>query len=69
MMKIPISWHEECLENRERGLHDAEVGLMMQTKRVERLREDYEFSIKQLKEAKKKGLDGFDNDRFMKKHK
>lgn len=69
MSKFPIQWHEDCLRNWKHTL-DKE------RERIERMQRNYEQQLTewycyedQITEAKRRGVDGFDRDRFMKERK
>jgi hypothetical protein len=63
-MKWSISWHETCLKNWERSQDEAEEELQRHTERIERRRCDIENYRAKIALAKKKGLNGFDSERF-----
>jgi len=70
-MKMPIEWHEQCLENSEKSLREKEAYLDhfidQETLAIERLRKECELVRQQIAEAKRQGKDGFDAEKFMKK--
>lgn len=66
-MKFAIEWHQRCLVNGKKSLEQDK-------ERLKSLKEDIKISEKrisfyeeQINEAIKKGKDGFDSDKFMKK--
>ena len=62
--KQPIAWHESCLANSKAWLKEKEEELARTQAEVDRNREDIRKCEEQVSEAKRKGLDGFDRDRF-----
>lgn len=68
-MKFPIAWHEQNLVNRAKHLANQEVTLLQMQRSVEAAREEYLFAEKQIEQAKAKGLDGFDSERFLRPRK
>lgn len=64
-MKMPITWHEECLKNNKNHLlrKEAEAERVMESLKRHRMRvEHLEFQIQQ---ARRKGKTGFDSERFL----
>lgn len=66
-MKFPISWHEECLKNSEDYLRKMRAWTLKYVADYRRQREAVRQRRAQLEEAKRRGLDGYDHERFMKK--
>lgn len=66
-MKFPISWHEECLKNAEYYLRQVRARALKCVADYRRQREEIRQQRAQLEEAKRRGLDGYDRERFMKK--
>ncbi len=65
-MKFSISKHESHLTNAKASLAQEEARLAKMTMTVQRLRDQVEQYEQQIVEAKRRKLDGFDSDRFMK---
>ena len=65
-MKRTIEWHEECLSNAEISLTYEAACLATYQRRYDQARERFEFRRTQIAEARRRGLDGFDADRFLK---
>ena len=68
MMKQAIEWHEDVLKNQKQSLEST-------AKKIKDLQEQYTkqltrtiFHELQIEEAKKRGKDGFDEERFMHTH-
>jgi hypothetical protein len=68
-MKFAIAWHEQNLINRGKHLANQEANLLQMQKDVGAAREEYLFAEKQIEQAKAKGLDGFDSERFLRPRK
>ena len=66
-MKQSIKWHEECLKNMLASLarDDDEVSRLQSY--ADRLRDDCNVLEIQIAEAKRRGMDGFDADRLLKR--
>lgn len=64
--KRPISWHERCLENTKASLELKAHEAARIQKDLERLQRQASFYEAQIAEAVRRGLDGFDAERFMK---
>ena len=68
-MKKPIAWHEECLKNATESLarDEAEFKRMVEcrTEELQRSRLRVHLLSAQISEAKRRGKDGFDNDKFL----
>ena len=67
MAKMPMDWHKQSLLNSRISLATAERQVSRQMEAIQRQRERVEFYEQQVREAEKRGLDGFDGERFMKK--
>lgn len=65
-MKMPVSWHQECLVNQKRNLINEELWLRSITSRIEGLRESVAFRELQINQAMKQGKTEFDSERFLK---
>lgn len=66
---MSIEWHEECLNNHRNNLIRMEEELKRMKENFERSMNDYMFHEQQVEEAKKKGMDGFDGEKFLKSRK
>ena len=66
---MPITWHEECLQNSLSSLSGYYSELSKLKATIEKLSNDNTFYAHQITKAKEKGLDGFDSERFLKKSK
>lgn len=66
-MKMSISWHEECLKNIKSSLGRKKQELASLQAEVDRYEQNVFIYSWQIKEAKRKGKDGFDQDKFGKK--
>lgn len=64
-MKMPISWHRECLENSENNLITAKKRLLQQEAEYERLVKGVELRRRQLHEAERLDMEGYDSDKFL----
>jgi uncharacterized membrane protein len=68
-MKMPINWHRQCLQNAQKNLALEEIAMQKRIAALETLRSralDYEA---QVSEAVRRGMDGFDADRFLQRRK
>ncbi len=65
-MKYPIKWHEQCLFNSANNLAVEKQRLQEQIDRVDAWYQRNEFYARQINEAKARGKDGFDADKFLK---
>ena len=64
--KRPVAWHEICLNNM-RSHYQSELRLAIaQQERAYRLSRAISHYEAQIAEAKRRGVDGFDSERFMK---
>jgi hypothetical protein len=65
-MKMPIEWHEQCLESQSKDI-DRRLGELLRIQnQLSNDISDFNFYKKQINAAKKKNRDGFDSERFMK---
>jgi division protein CdvB (Snf7/Vps24/ESCRT-III family) len=64
---MPIAWHESCLINRKASLMREVERLERIMAEVDRDKHIIEFYSQQIEEAKRRGKDGFDSDKFMHK--
>lgn len=64
-MKRPISWHEECLNHYKEYLESDRRRLENIRLAYEQSVARYNFNVEQLAEAKRRGLDAYDSERFM----
>lgn len=64
-MKFPMAWHKKNAENSTLSLigHERELARMLSN--IEFARASHNFYIAQIAEAEKRGVDGFDPERFM----
>jgi hypothetical protein len=66
-MKFPIEWHEQCLENMKKNYErEAEAVARMQ-QRLDRHGIEIEIYRQKIQEAKARGKDGFDSEKFLKR--
>jgi len=63
--KRPLDWHRRGIQAHEANLAADEDALARQTQHVVASRARLEFAKAQLAEAERRGLDGYDNSRFM----
>lgn len=66
-MKMKIEWHEECLKNNKRFIREKREEIRRLQLEIDQNLFDCEMYELQILEAKKKKMDGFDSDKFMKK--
>jgi hypothetical protein len=64
-MKMPITWHEECLKNRLISLERSKQELARKEQQVQRETAACRFTERQIEEAKNQKKDGFDDGRFL----
>lgn len=71
--KQTVVFHEECLENSTAYLkrleEELEHCIKYKKEQIEKTRIHNEFYAKQIAEAKRRGLDSFDGERFLKPRK
>lgn len=65
MTKQPLQWHEECLKKAKRFAAEAEQKALQARDLADRMTKDIEIREQQIAEAKKRGLSGFDQERFL----
>jgi septal ring factor EnvC (AmiA/AmiB activator) len=68
-MKMSIAWHERCLNNQKESLKDLYRKVINAQDDYDRLRKMILVLEDQIRIAKQKGKDGFDNERFLIKRK
>jgi hypothetical protein len=66
IMKHDISWHENCLKNSKASYDREFIHLENERKRFLKWKEDDLFLQEQIDEAKRRGKDSFDEEKFMK---
>ena len=66
-MKRPLAWHLDCLRNMQKTWEQAKEAEIRARMEVIRLSNELGFRNRQIIEAQKKGMDGFDGDKFMAK--
>ena len=66
-MKMTIAWHEDCYKNYAEGFRKEREALERHMEQVDRMRLDVAAYGHQIDEAKRRGMDGFDRERFMKR--
>jgi len=64
-MKQSIKWHEECLVSMTRFAEDATEGADLAIRKEKDAWGSVRLLQDQISEAKRKGKDGFDSERFM----
>lgn len=62
-----VAWHEERLANVRQTLEREKEGLARLQSRIEQIEADVLLLNAQIAEAKRRGIAGFDADRFLKK--
>lgn len=62
---MPIAWHEECHANQYSHLQAKRKELESHMAEVDRLARDVTMYGQKIAEAKRRGLEGFDTERFM----
>ena len=68
-MKQKIAWHEECLKNNEKSLEDEIKKRDNLTRRIWEIEKRVTFMTYQVSEAKRTGIDSYDQDKFRHKKK
>lgn len=63
--KMPLDWHRQCARATRVALADYERRLADLQQTVDRLRADADSYDSQIVEAERRGVDGFDRERFM----
>lgn len=66
-MKMPLEWHKQCYRNQKSHLEEKERELERLIVNVSGLQDEVRFYFKQIESASKKGIDGFDAGKFMRK--
>ena len=66
-MKFPISWHEESYRNWFANIEREKEALERKKQSVERAAVELQHYRFQIDQAKAKGKDGFDSDKFLKR--
>jgi hypothetical protein len=66
MASMPLAWHESCLKNMTDSLQDKIKQLDQMQAEINRLSCDRLHYLDQVNEAKRRKLDKFDSERFMK---
>jgi hypothetical protein len=64
-MKQTVSWHEQCLVNMKRSLADARSALETHRLRVHKLQDEVDLAERQIAEAKRRGMEAFDDERLL----
>lgn len=67
MSKNVIAWHEDCYRNASENWERDRVRVQQMQDDIERRRRDLMMYRQQIDEAKGRGLDGFDRERFLKR--
>lgn len=65
MAKMPIEWHRQCLVNLLAHLLQERDKVERAKASLERSESDFKRASDQLAEAERRGLDGYDADRFL----
>ena len=68
-MKFPITWHEKCLGNSRLHLERDRRYVEGLAHRLQLLEAQIAFYAEQISEARQRGMDGFDSERFLVKRK
>lgn len=66
-MKFPMDWHRTCLKNSEQSLAQTSLEIERANAKHARLLADINEYRDQIAEAERRGVDGFDRDKFGKK--
>lgn len=64
-MKQPIRWYEVCVVNRERTLDELKRHHADTLRRITSLEQDIVWERARIEEAKRRGIEAYDPDRFM----
>lgn len=67
MSKQSIKWHEDCLKNSQASWAADQKRTSAEVERLEKWRIENQLYEDQIQEAKRKGRDGFDREKFGKK--
>ena len=62
---FPLAWHEECLSNMQAYLAREQARLARLVASVERLEAEINRRRTQIDEARARGMDAFDSDKFL----
>lgn len=65
-MKQSLEWHRKCLNNSRSHLEEHKAELARRQQEIARHQAEVDFYAKQIEEAVKRGMDSFDEDRFLK---
>lgn len=65
MVVMPIEWHEECAGNQRVSLQRLHDEMQRSIQRYEDSLKSFEFYAKQISEAKRRGKQSFDSERFL----
>lgn len=68
-MKMPMEWHRQCLENMISNLSTEEDRVNRAVRDLNRSRIEVATYREQIIEAERRGMDGFDAERLLKKRK
>jgi ribosomal protein S21 len=63
-MKMPLQWHEQCLRNMKSHAERATIDAERAAEYASKLKTEIEQRERQLAEARRRGIDSFDADRF-----
>jgi ribosomal protein S21 len=63
-MKMPLQWHEQCLRNMKSHAERATIDAERAAEYASKLKTEIEQRERQLAEARRRGIDSFDPDRF-----
>lgn len=66
-MKMPVSWHRQNLANSKSYLEQQREQFRRTESALARLEASYNESFEQYEEAVRRGVDGYDSDKFGKK--
>lgn len=64
-MKFAIEWHENCVRNRARTLQVLKAQHIELMRRITSLERDIAWDNTRIEEAKRRGIEAYDPDRFM----
>jgi hypothetical protein len=62
-----LEWHRDCLKNARGTLARRKSELSRFEDHLREMEEQIEFEAMQLAEAERRGMDGYDNERFLKR--
>ncbi len=63
--KFPMDWHRECFKNVSAHVEGLRRDVARKTAELERSEIELARYAEQIAEAEKRGVDGFDRDRFL----